>query len=100
MRPTPESMMSGKVNLGETIEPGRVVYSFVNAEYLLTKAYRVKAWQVSGPPWIQSERFDIVAKLPPAGTKEQVPDMLRSLLIDRFKMVVHHERRKPRGLCT
>jgi uncharacterized protein (TIGR03435 family) len=57
-------------------------------------AYGAKAWQVSGPPWIQSERFDIVAKLPSGSTKEQVPEMLKPLLADRFKMALHHKVRE------
>jgi uncharacterized protein (TIGR03435 family) len=89
--PTPQSMMAGKVKIGETLDAGRADYGFVNMEYLITKAYGVKAYQVSGPSWIQSERFDILAKLPSGATKDQVPEMLKALLAERFRLVVHHE---------
>jgi uncharacterized protein (TIGR03435 family) len=89
--PTPQSMMAGKVKIGETIDAGRADYGFVNMEYLITKAYGVKAYQVSGPSWIQSERFDILAKLPTGATKDQVPEMMKALLAERFHIAVHNE---------
>jgi len=89
--PTPQTMMAGKVKIGETLDAGRADYGFVNMEYLITKAYGVKAYQVSGPSWIQSERYDILAKLPAGATKEQVPEMLKALLAERFHLVVHNE---------
>jgi uncharacterized protein (TIGR03435 family) len=89
--PTPQAIMAGKIRIGENIEAGRADYAFVNMEYLITKAYGVKAYQVSGPSWLQSERYDILAKLPEGATKEQVPEMLKALLAERFHLVVHHE---------
>jgi uncharacterized protein (TIGR03435 family) len=46
------------------------------------------------PPFIGSERFDIVATLPEGTTARHVPAMLRALLADRFKLVVHTEVRE------
>jgi len=88
---TQQAVMSGKMKIGESIDGARADYGYVNIEFLLTKAYAVKAYQVSGPAWIQSERYDIVAKLPEGATKEQIPDMLKALLADRFKIQIHHE---------
>lgn len=47
-----------------------------------------------GPPWIGADRFDITATLPENTTARQVPAMLRALLADRFKLVVHTEVRE------
>jgi uncharacterized protein (TIGR03435 family) len=56
---------------------------------------------VGGPPWIASERFDIVAKAngeltPDAEGRrpERLIEMLRTLLEDRFGVSVHTEQRK------
>ena len=89
--PTPQSMMAGKIKFGESIDGTRADYAMVNMEYLITKAYGVKTYQVSGPSWVQSERYDIVAKLPEGATPDQVPEMLKALLAERFKLQVHHE---------
>jgi uncharacterized protein (TIGR03435 family) len=44
--------------------------------------------QVSGPTWLESERFDIVAK---AESGEPRPPMLQAVLADRFKLTTHRE---------
>jgi uncharacterized protein (TIGR03435 family) len=54
-------------------------------------AYRVKDFQVQGPDWMGSERFDIVAKLPDGAKEDQVPEMLQSLLAERFKLTLHRD---------
>jgi uncharacterized protein (TIGR03435 family) len=54
-------------------------------------AYDVKDYSLDGPAWLDSARFDIVAK-PPAGTPlSQFNQMLRSLLVERFKLTFHRE---------
>jgi uncharacterized protein (TIGR03435 family) len=92
--PTPQAMMAGKIKIGETLDAGRVDYGYVNMEYLITKAYGVKAFQVTGPSWIQSERYDIQARLPAGATKDQVPEMLKALLTERFRLEIHHDNTK------
>ena len=47
--------------------------------------------QISGPSWLDSESYDIVAKVPTGTTKEQVNAMLRNLLVERFNLTFHHE---------
>jgi uncharacterized protein (TIGR03435 family) len=58
---------------------------------LIRVAYRVKPYQISGPDWMASERFDVLAKLPEGASREQVPEMLQALLAERFKLTVHRE---------
>jgi hypothetical protein len=54
---------------------------------IITQAYRVSSYQlVGGPSWLDSERFDIVAKAPEGSRPDQTPLMLRGLLADRFKL--------------
>jgi uncharacterized protein (TIGR03435 family) len=76
-----------------TPDPGRINYENVTLKMVLTKAYGVQDQQISGPDWLGSERFNIVAKLPDGATKEQFLAMLQNLLIERFKMVVHREKK-------
>ena len=54
-------------------------------------AYEVKPFQVSGPAWLDTERYDIVAKVPAATSKEQVNLMWQNLLAERFGVKLHHE---------
>ena len=54
---------------------------------------------IGGPGWVASDRFDITAKAEgdfqpgPAGPPQQIPQMIRALLADRFKLVAHEETR-------
>ena len=54
-------------------------------------AYRVKNYQISGPEWMASERYDVAAKLPDGAAREQIRDMVATLLADRFQLKLHHE---------
>jgi uncharacterized protein (TIGR03435 family) len=55
----------------------------------VTQAYDIQYYQLSGPDWIEGERFDVSAKVPEGATKDQFRLMLQNLLGDRFKLVVH-----------
>jgi uncharacterized protein (TIGR03435 family) len=46
-----------------------------------------------GPAWMRTEHFDITATLPEGTTFRDVPAMLRSLLAERFTLVVRFETR-------
>ena len=80
---------------GRTSTSGNTVFynntTLLNA---LARAFGLKsANQVVGPNWVFENRYDIVAKAPENTPKEQFPLMLQTLLIDRFKLVLHHETR-------
>ncbi len=74
-------------------EPGHMVYSNISLKLLLAAAYNVRADQVNGPGWIDSERYDISVKPPAGATKDEVPAMLQHLLADRFHVVTRIEMR-------
>jgi uncharacterized protein (TIGR03435 family) len=54
-------------------------------------AYKVKTYQITGPDWLNSQHFDIVARMPEGSTRDDAPKMLQALLEDRFKVAVHRE---------
>jgi uncharacterized protein (TIGR03435 family) len=72
-------------------DPGRVSYRNVTLENLLAQAYRIKNLQISGPDWLDSDRFDIVAKVPKDAADDQLPAMLQALLKERFELRFHRE---------
>ncbi|MDP9169684.1 MAG: TIGR03435 family protein [Acidobacteriota bacterium] len=89
----PAMIMAGKMHVGMKIDAAKVDIGFMSISDLIVKAYDIKGYQVGGPDYITTERFDIVAKMPAGATKEQVPDMLKALLADRFKLTIHKETR-------
>ena len=79
-----------QVNVGLHVDGAQVRFGYSSLKDLVAMAYRVRPYQVEGPDWIASERFDIAAKLPDGGKREQVPEMLQALLADRFQLALHH----------
>jgi uncharacterized protein (TIGR03435 family) len=58
---------------------------------LIAMAYKVNSRQVSGPEWVNVDRFTITAKIPAGVNTSQVPEMLQSLLTERFQLAVQIE---------
>src|ERR1035437_8896040 len=46
-----------------TKDPGRITYNGVTLKMLLKRAYDISPDQISGPDWLDSERYDIEAKV-------------------------------------
>ena len=63
----------------------------VSMKELLTRAYGVKSYQISGPAWIDTDVYEIAASVPAGVSKEQVAEMLRNLLVERFHLQAHRE---------
>jgi uncharacterized protein (TIGR03435 family) len=74
-----------------TADPAQITWTFARFRDLLMTAYDVKTYQLIGPAWLDTERFDVVAKVPAGATKEQVNVMWQNLLAERFGVKVHHE---------
>jgi uncharacterized protein (TIGR03435 family) len=83
----------GRFQISMGGDPGRINYSFVSLKNLIERAYSIKSYQVTGPDWLESERFDVVAKLPEGAKQEDVPKMLQTLLAERFKLTIHREQK-------
>lgn len=68
-------------------------FGALSIKNLIARAYHVQSNLITGPDWISSERFDISAKLPEGATTEQIPEMLQSLLAERFGLKMHFEKK-------
>lgn len=80
-----------------TPDPGRINYTGVPLMLILANAYDVKNFQINGPSWLDSERFDITAKVPAGATKEEVRTMMQNLLAERFHLTLHREKKELQG---
>ena len=90
--PSPKNPNPNIQSLGGFARGGR--YQFKNATMvdLIANAYSVEPEKVVGGPfWLETDRFDILAKAPMSVTPANTKLMLRSLLADRFKLVTHNE---------
>jgi uncharacterized protein (TIGR03435 family) len=71
-----------------------VHYQNVTLRDCIRVAYGVKDTQIAAPEWMGSSRFDIEAKVPAGLSSKQIPEMVRTMLEDRFRMKTHRETRE------
>ena len=89
VKPAPQNNQN-QVKAGVHIDGAQVHVSHLSLKDFIRVAYRVKEFQVLGPEWLSGARYDVDATLP-AGSRGQVPEMLQSLLADRFQLKVHRD---------
>jgi uncharacterized protein (TIGR03435 family) len=85
---------TGVRNRARIIEPGRISCLDITLRELILRAYNLKPYQISGPEWIQNDRYDVAATAGKAVGVQQVKLMLRLLLAERFHLVFHRETRE------
>jgi len=86
---------SGPMMSAMRMMPNNFNVTNIPLRILIMQAYRLSTYQlVGGPSWLDSDRFDIVAKGPEGSRPDQVPLMLRGLLASRFKLKLHTETRE------
>ena len=99
-------MEDGRTGIGlATFPGGRIRANEVKLDYLITEAFGIQSFQLSGSPrWIHEDRFDIDAK-PPADSPASKSNpnnfklppnaeqrlMMQALLADRFQLRFHRE---------
>ncbi|MCX6633102.1 MAG: TIGR03435 family protein [Candidatus Solibacter sp.] len=71
--------------------PGAVTMRNVNLKSAIRWAWRVSEFQVSGPDWLDSERYEIAGKAAGPATEEQLRLMMQTLLRERFKLALHRQ---------
>ena len=82
---------SGSNSSHSNTRPANVQMTNVTLRSIITMAYRLKDYQVEGPEWMRSARFDVVAKAPVGTPESQLPAMMRTLLAERFNLQTHKE---------
>lgn len=75
--------------------PGRFNAENQTLQHLLMTAYAFKEFQIiGGPGWINTEHFDVTGTAQGNPGRDQMMEMLKALLRDRFKLVAHLEARQ------
>ena len=65
-----------RAQAGIRIDGAQFTASFFSLRDYIGIAYSLKLYQITGPDWISSLRFDIVAKLPAGASRKDVPEKL------------------------
>ncbi len=112
VKPTPEgvvisSMTGGPLPQGPFNQeflakaahnPSRITWTNVRLKRMIQVAYDYPADRISGPDWLDTVGFTTVATIPGGASVEDFRLMLRNLLADRFKLVVHRGTKDISGL--
>ncbi len=61
---------------------------------LVSMAYDLPQYRVTAPDWMPVTTFLLSAKVPVGATKEQFRVMIQNMLAERFKMVVHRDKKE------
>jgi uncharacterized protein (TIGR03435 family) len=77
----------------ETVDvlPGTVTMRNMRVAGAIRWAYNILDAQVSGPDWLNSTRFDIIAKASTPAREAEMRTMMQKLLADRFKLEFHRQ---------
>src|ERR1700683_918485 len=70
---------------------GQLTITNRSLRQLIEMAYSAQDFQIVGPEWLSSAKFDIVAKIPAGAQTDQRPAMMQALLAERFHLAVHRE---------
>jgi uncharacterized protein (TIGR03435 family) len=80
------------------ISGGSVRMPYESMERILQRAFGLARTQVIAPEWTNSRYFSIAAKMPDGATQDDIPEMLRNMLLARFHMGYHTEVRNTPAL--
>jgi uncharacterized protein (TIGR03435 family) len=73
---------------------GRITVENFSLRECIAFAYGIatgRDYELSGPAWLDTEKFDIAAAFPMETSRERVREMLQTLLAERFSLKMHRE---------
>jgi uncharacterized protein (TIGR03435 family) len=83
---------------GDMIRPGPgggITISNLTLKAMIGLGWQVQPFQISGgPAWLDSARYDVIAKREGKPQPAETPLMIQSLLEERFQLAVHRETRE------
>jgi uncharacterized protein (TIGR03435 family) len=102
IRPSPQTKQGLLMGIGckggpGTNDPGMWTCVNMNLPILVRNALDLRPYQFQGLSGQYNERFNVTAKVPEGATKEQFRQMRQNLLIERFGLKFHRERKEMPG---
>jgi bla regulator protein blaR1 len=89
-----------------THNPGQLTYTNITLGEVIKVAFGIlgptvdsahKDDRITGPGWLNAERYNIVARIPMGTSKDDFKLMLQNLLAERFKLTLHRETKEGSG---
>jgi len=80
-----------------SIDPASVTLKGVPLKAVLMEAFKTPMNRIEGPSWLDTDCFEIAAKIPEGAPSDQLPAMFQALLAERFRLAAHKEDRQRPG---
>jgi uncharacterized protein (TIGR03435 family) len=80
------------------VSPESLSMPYESMTQILQHAFGLANSQLIAPDWTDFQHFSIAAKLPAGATQDDIPEMLRTMLLMRFHIAYHTEVRNTRAL--
>ena len=94
----PRQLMDTRCHGGPgTKDPGRWTCANISLSNLVVTIFDLKGFQIGAVASVSRDRFTIAAKVPESTTEEQFRQMQLNLLIERFGLKFHREKREMQG---
>ena len=77
-----------------TADPGLYTCENCSLANLLSIAYGLPQYRITGPEWMPAASSVVTARVPKGATKEQFQTMMQTVLAERFKLVAHREQKQ------
>jgi uncharacterized protein (TIGR03435 family) len=87
MHPTPLAHSGGP----GTSDPTRLIWPNATLASLTQFAYGIKPFQLTGPAWMDSQHYQLEARVPAGAAASDMPVMMKNLLAQRFRLVARNE---------
>jgi len=75
-------------------DPGLFTCTNYNLANLVSYAFNLRPYQFPAADYADRTGYNITAKVPPGTTREQFTLMFQNLLVERFKLAYHHEKKE------
>jgi len=83
------------------MSPDGVTITNYRLRFLIPNVYKIAFYQIAGAPqWLDSNKYDIIARAPNGSSDDQLRFMLQQLLVDRFGLKFHRELRDVPGYAV
>lgn len=76
-----------------TSDPVSLTCENYSLSFLVMMAYNLRSFQLTAPAWMDTARYNVVAKIPPGTDRRQFGLMQQRLLAERFGLQVHFEKK-------
>jgi uncharacterized protein (TIGR03435 family) len=91
------SVKRAECKIENNLDPAMISLKGDPLKPLLREAFHVEINLIEGPAWLDTECYDIMAKMPEGSKLDQLGPMLQALFVERFKMAFHKETRQRTG---